>query len=129
MLSAFVHGGRVDGAAVVDAAVRAAAALDEARAKAYADLAIGVLGDAVRPILEQVMPYLFPEEPFSDWAKGHYREGQIDAKREAIHAALKVRRIKVSAVARKRIDACTKLAILDRWFRRAVTATKERDVL
>lgn len=53
------------------------------------------------------------------------REGQA----KAVLAVLAARGIAVPATIRKRILACTDLAVLDKWVARAVTVSKAADLV
>jgi hypothetical protein len=55
-------------------------------------------------------------------ARGEAR-GKTDAKVKAVLDVLEVRQLPVSAEQRARIEACTDLALLDRWHRKAVTVS------
>lgn len=48
--------------------------------------------------------------------------GQVKGRAAAVIAQLEVRGISVSTTLREQVMACTDLALLDRWFRRAATA-------
>ena len=56
-------------------------------------------------------------------------EGKAEGKREALLAFLAARRLEVTEEERTRIAACTSPAELDRWIKRAATATSVLEVL
>jgi PD-(D/E)XK nuclease family transposase len=55
-------------------------------------------------------------------------KGLVKGEAKAILAFLSARGIAVSSEARARIEACTELAILDRWIARAATAASVEDI-
>jgi hypothetical protein len=61
-------------------------------------------------------------------AKGR-ADGQAQGKADALLKLLRARGLRVSSGHRARISGCTDVRRLDRWIRRAVTASTVRDVL
>jgi hypothetical protein len=55
-------------------------------------------------------------------------KGQLKAKADALLQVLAARELSASETERARVFACTDLAILDRWIRRAATATSISEV-
>ncbi|MDY7228220.1 Rpn family recombination-promoting nuclease/putative transposase [Hyalangium rubrum] len=62
------------------------------------------------------------------WLKG-LAEGQAKGRAEGVLRILATRGVQVDDTTRQRILACTDLATLDRWFDRALAATRLSDVL
>lgn len=55
-------------------------------------------------------------------------EGRAEGRVEDVLRLLETRGIAVPTSAKERIQACTELAIVDRWFDRAITATDIAEV-
>ena len=137
VLSAMAHGAEADvGTAVAFAAASAAIRLDDARAALYWDLIQASLNDAARAALEDVMRSGRYEYQ-SDFARKYYAEGEakgkaegkVEGKAEDILVVLAARGIAVTDQERRRVLACSDLALLDRWLERSVTAGSASDVL
>lgn len=56
-------------------------------------------------------------------------KGKAEGKAEAVFSVLEAREIAVSDDVRARIRSCGDLSTLDRWLRRAMTATSDQDVM
>jgi hypothetical protein len=111
-------------AQVALAALAACLGLEDERALLYSDLLRALLGEATRSALEALMQsqgYEFQ----SEFARKHTALG----KAEAVLAVLDARGLAVSAPERVRILACTDLATLEQWVRRAVTAASAEELL
>jgi hypothetical protein len=111
-------------APVALAALAACLGLEDERALLYSDLLRALLGAATRSALETLMQsqgYEFQ----SEFARRHTAHG----KAEAVLAVLDARGLAVSAPERERILACTDLATLEQWVRRAVTAGSASELL
>jgi hypothetical protein len=131
VLSAIAHGRGARGLDIALAVVAAAAGLDDERARLYADLAVGSLGQAAKRALEEMMES-GKYEYQSDFARKYFskgkEEGIAQGRAEALLAVLEARSLEVSAEARARILACNEPGELDQWLRRAATAPTIQDV-
>ena len=107
-----------------------AARLDAGRAMLYSDLIRAALSDAARAALEALMNQGYEYQ--SEWARQHRAEGEAKGKAEgearALLTVLEGRNLPVSADQRDRILACTDLAQLDAWLRKAIVATATADL-
>ena len=124
VLSALAHGTGKQGLAIGQAALKAADGLDDERSRLYADLVMNALGPAARNALEKLMAsgtYQYK----SDFARKYFGQGvakgKVEGKADDILAVLEARGLAAPSDARERIAACTDLAQLDRWVRRAAT--------
>jgi hypothetical protein len=128
LLSGIVHGNEP---VAVDIGLALAAALDAAPDDVglyYWDGLLAALGDAIREALEMQLRNF---KPRSEWGRNLLAKGEADglAKGEAAGRAksilelLDARGLSPDATLRQRIVACTDLAVLERWFRRATTAS------
>ncbi len=136
VLSALLHGRGDPGRAVAiaTAALDAAACLDDARSRIYADLVLLGLGEAARGALEAMM---IPEkyEYRSDFARKYFGagkaegraegeiEGEAKGKVDALFVILGARGLVPTAEQRERIVAERDGACLDGWLAKAVTAS------
>jgi hypothetical protein len=59
----------------------------------------------------------------SDFAKKYQAKGRAEGRAEALLAVLEARGLRASDEARARILACTDVAQLDAWIRKAVSVT------
>ena len=116
------HGKAEAGASVALAALAAVAGLDEERGLLYWDLVLLSLSDAARAALEELMA-AGNYEYQSDFAKTHRAQGRAAGEATAVLMVLDARGIEVTAEHKSRILACSDLAVLERWIRRAVTVT------
>lgn len=127
VLSAIVHGARADGMRVVEAAVEAAAHLDDARAATYFDLIYTNLGELARAALEAVMAQ-GKWEYQSDFAKKYFAEGRVEAARRLLRTMLAARQVPLSERAIDAIEAENDADTLEQWTARAAVASSEDDV-
>jgi hypothetical protein len=98
----------------------------------YWDAFLASLSKAVRKELEMELRILVSENwrPRSDWGKELYAkgeakgrtEGAAEAKAASVITLLEHRGLPVNPALRERVSHCTDLALLERWFRRAITA-------
>jgi hypothetical protein len=140
-LRAAVHGGHATLAAV--------AQLDQERRECYVDLLTAALGKVARVAMESFMSIRNPFEGATQRAfDRHYRklerqereagraegievgrgQGLETGQRNAILTIMAERGLGPSEESRARIEAETDLGVLERWMRRAVTATDEAAV-
>ncbi len=137
VLSTMAHGRGDQALAVALAALGAASGLDDERSRLYADLVLSSIGEAARHALEEMMAN-GSYEYRSDFARRYVAQGRSEGRAEgeargrargraeAVLAVLRARNIDVGSEAEQRIVACTDLAELDQWARRAATvATTE----
>ena len=139
VLSALVHAREAGAEHIALAALDACRALDEDRAHIYADVVKRALPAAARRALEDLM--LHGYEYQDEFAKRYFAEGKAEgeAKGEAkgkaegeakaIVTVLRARGIAVGEDAERRIFACTELARLDEWTRRAVSVASVEELL
>jgi hypothetical protein len=126
VLSAMAHGKAEVGASVALAALAAVAGLDEERGLLYWDLLLLSLSEAARAALEELMD-AGNYEYQSDFAKTHRAQGKAEGwvagEATAVLTFLDARGIAVTAEHKSRILACSDLAVLERWIRKAVSVT------
>ncbi len=143
VLAAIVHGARPDGRRVVEAAVDAAAHLDDARAATYFDLIYSNLGELARAALEAVMAQ-GKWEYQSEFAKKYFaegrvegrvegreegrEEGRVEAARRLLRTVLAARAVSLSQRAIDAIESESDEGTLEEWTARAAVATSEGDV-
>jgi hypothetical protein len=134
LLSGIVHGNEP---VAVDIGLALAAALDASPDDVglyYWDGLLAALGDAIREALEMQLRNF---KPRSEWGRNLLAKGEAEglAKGEAAGRAksildlLDARGLSPDATLRQRIVACTDLALLERWFRRATTASSIDEAL
>lgn len=102
-------------------------ALDPDHADLYADVVLARLSAATRKYLEVLMttaPYTYE----SDFARRYFGRGEAKGKALAVLAVLEVRGVALSEEERDRISGCADGHQLDRWIRRAATATTSADL-
>ncbi len=119
-MSALAHGPRPGGLKVAAPVVAGLDQLKDKRGKLYTDIVLMLLPAALRNQLETIMqtrahPY------HSDFARKYYDQGEARGEAKAILAFLSARGIPVPEEAADRIAACTDLAQLEVWIRRAAT--------
>jgi len=132
VLSALAHGGQEDPQAVFEALFAALDMIDHDHANLYTDLILTVLPMASRVLLEEFMTTATHRYQ-SDFARRYFSQGEAEgeAKGEAraLLAILDARGIHVPDDTRADIAACTDIAQLELWIRRAATADKIQEVL
>lgn len=139
VLSAMAHGRdekAEDAAQIALMALTACLDLDTDRAAFYADVVRIALGDAARAALEALMQSPERREFQSEFARKYVAVGRAEgeakgeAKGEAraVLAVLEARGLAASSEQRERIMACTELAVLEGWIRRAVTVAAVEDL-
>ncbi len=110
------------------AALTACHGLADDRALYYSELVFLSLDQIAKAALEKLMASGHFEYQ-SDFARKHRGEGRIEGRlegrvegrAEAVVAFLEARSLPVDEASRARILACTDLAVLDRWVRKAAT--------
>lgn len=132
VLSAMAHGGREDPSAVFEALLAALDMIDHDHANLYTDLVFTVLPVAARVWLEGFMTTATHRYQ-SDFARRYFSQGEAtgEARGEAraLLAILDARNVNVPDDIRADIAACTDIAQLESWIRRAATADKIQDVV
>jgi hypothetical protein len=138
VLSAVAHGNGPHGVDVVRALLLALDRLDDEHGMVY----FQIVFDALRVPMKQAMEAMYMERqasgnanlpPFiqkmidSGEIKGEIK-GKLEGKRDALVRLVKKAGITLSDDDRSRVDACTDLATLDRWFDNAVGAKAAADV-
>lgn len=126
VLSAMAHGASEQGATVAAAVLPAVQRLDEDRAKLYTDLVYTSMNDAARRALEAKM--IKGYEYQSDFAKKYVAQGRTEEKARDILTILQVRGVTVPDDIRERILAQQDLERLDRWLKRAVSASSAASI-
>jgi hypothetical protein len=145
VLSALAHAGRVkDPLPLFEAMIVALDVVDHDHAGLYTELVSEALPAATRAWLEEFMiaaasrheskflRRLMERGKAEGIAEGKVEgkvEGTADGKASALLSVLDVRHIHVPDDVRADITACTDMAQLDMWIRRAVTADKIQDVV
>jgi len=134
VLSVIAHGDQAHAEVLGRAALLATLRLSDERQVLYSDLVFAALSEAARAALEDLMAggtYEFQ----SEFAKKHQAkgraegvaegraEGVAEGRAEALLAVLQARGLRVSDEVRARVFACTDVAQLDAWVRKAVTVT------
>lgn len=120
-LSAMAHGAGANRDPVLKAFASALSAIDEDRARLYADVVLAALPKATRRYLEALMKSRTYEYQ-SEFARGYFFEGRAEGEANAVLEVLDVRGIDVPEDLRARVIGCTDMNQLRIWLRRAVTA-------
>lgn len=128
VLSAICHGDHPDATGMFPALAEALRSLGPNRATLYYDVVLCGLPVAARKSWEEFMTIAASEyhsELFRKLAAQHEARGEG----QAVLTVLDARGIQVPAAVRERILACTDMAQLDVWLRRAATATAADDII
>jgi hypothetical protein len=147
VLSAMAHGHEEVGQAIAQTVLGAVVGLDTDRARLYFDLALSCLNDVARHALEALMQsgnYQYQTEFARRYVaqgrqeghqEGHQeglqkgrQEGRQEGEVAALLEVLDARGLKVDEAARQQILACTDLAQLKVWLRRAVTVKSAQEL-
>ena len=120
---------------MVATVLAALVALDDERARLYADLVLSAAKhERVRAAIEAVMQKIHYEYQ-SEFARKYYGEGRdegraegrtevrAEGRAEAILTVLAARGVLITDETRARITSCRDLSQLDEWLRRAMTAS------
>ena len=138
VLSAVAHGNGPHGVEVVRALLRSLERLDEEHGMVY----FQIVFDALRVPMQQAMEVMLMERqasgnanlpPFVQklidrGAKEGEIKGKLEGKRDVLVRLVKKAGIGLSDEDRVRVDACTDLAILDRWIDNVLGAKTAYDV-
>jgi hypothetical protein len=131
VLSCIAHGNEAHAEVLGRAALLATLRLSDDRQVLYSDLVFAALSEAARAALEDLMAsgnYEFQ----SDFAKKHQAQGRAEGeargRAEALLAVLQARGLQVSDEVRGRVLACTDVAQLDAWVRKAVSVTSVEEL-
>jgi hypothetical protein len=137
VLSAICHGGQPEVDDMFPALMEALRSLGPRKAISYYDVVLAGLPVAARTRWEAFMTTevgheyrseLFRKIAAENQAVGEAR-GEARGEGRAVLTVLDARGVEVPAAVRERILACTDLAQLDVWLRRAVTAATADDVI
>ena len=133
VFSAICHGGDAEVDAVFPALAQALEVLGPKKAILYYDIVLAGLPVAPRARWEAYMSTVVGAEYRSELlrevdAQGEAR-GEARGEGRAVLTVLDTRGVPVPETIRQQILACTDLAQLDTWLRRAVTATTADDVI
>jgi hypothetical protein len=133
VLSALCHGGRPDVDAAFPALAAALQALGPKKAVLYYDIVLAGLPEAPRLRWEAFMTttvgFEYRSELFRELAAQHEQLGEARGEAMAVLTVLGARGVAVPTDVRELILACTDLAQLETWLRRACTATNIDDVI
>jgi flagellar biosynthesis/type III secretory pathway protein FliH len=144
VLSAMAHGKEEVGASIAQAVLAAMGDLDTERVRLYVDLAMASLSEAARNALEAMMQsgtYEYQSEFARKYVAQGRAEGRAEGREEgreeglhegeraALFEVLDARGLQVDAVTRQRIMACTELAQLKLWLRKAVSVQAAQELL
>ncbi|MGI5145010.1 hypothetical protein ACQEVC_01190 [Plantactinospora sp. CA-294935] len=133
VLSAICHGHDAQVEATFPALMAALRSVNPKTAILYYDVVLAGLPAAARTRWEAFMTttarYEYHSELFRELAAKHEEQGEARGEARAILTVLDGRGVAVPAEAREQILACTDLAQLDTWLRRAANATTIDDVL
>jgi hypothetical protein len=133
VLSAICHGEHAEVEATFPALVEALRSLGPRTAILYYDVVLAGLPVATRARWEAFMSttvgYQYRSELLRELAAQHEELGEARGEARAVLTVLEGRGVAVPADVRDRILACTDLAELDTWLRRAGTATVVDDVI
>jgi hypothetical protein len=124
VLSAIAHATPTD-RRVLDALLAALESVDEKDATPYSDFVMNALPEAARRYLEAMLStgtYEYQTEFVRRYVFQGRAEGRVEGEARAVLGFLEARKIVVPDDARERIMACSDLAQLDDWVRRAATA-------
>ncbi len=134
LLSALAHGATEP--ETIGIALAATSALDDERARAYFDLLRYHLREALDEALEAIMAtsehkYLsdFARKYYGDGWAGGEADGKAEGRRTSLLAFLDGRGLVASPEARVRIEACSDVALLDRWIARAAACASVDELL
>jgi hypothetical protein len=130
VLSCIAHGSEAHAEVLGRAALLATLRLSDDRQVLYSDLVFAALSEAARAALEELMASGNFEFQ-SEFAKKHQAKGRAEGeakgeakgRAEALLSVLQARGLRVSDEVRARILACTDVAQLDAWVRKAVAVT------
>jgi hypothetical protein len=129
VFSAYCHGRHGDADMLFPAVAEALRSLGPSKALFYYDVVLAGLPPAARLRWEEFMTatlgHEYQSDVFREIATKH--EGLGEAR--AILIGLEARGVSVSQEAREKILACTDLATLDTWVRRASTASTADEVI
>jgi hypothetical protein len=144
VLSALAHGPGKDAEQAVAVATTAFAAIAELpteRSVLYFDLVRAALSEAARKVIDAMIEGY---EYKSDFARKYLAEGEArgeargraegeargraEGEAKALLAVLEARGFRVTEEQRTRITACPDMATLERWLKKAVTASNANDI-
>jgi hypothetical protein len=132
VLSVMAHGRRDVATAVPIgvAAVRAVSRLPEEQRLLYSLLIAANLSEAARKAIEMEpgLVNYFNQAQRRNFERG-IAEGKAQGKAEAVLKILMRRRLTVTAAQRRRILACTDVAMLERWLDRSLSASSVEELL
>jgi hypothetical protein len=135
VLSAICHGAQAGVDAMFPALAEALRSIEPRKAVLYYDVVLAGLPEPARVRWEAFMTTVeeYRSELFRELAAQHEQLGEArgEARGEgrAVLTVLDTRGIEVPAAVREQVLACTDLAQLDIWLRRALTATTADDVI
>jgi hypothetical protein len=91
----------------------------------YWDTLLAALGDGLRSTLEMQLQHW---KPRSEWGQRLFAEGEAKGRATSLVDLLEARGLAPDPTVLERITACTDLALLGQWFRRAATAASTDEV-
>jgi hypothetical protein len=129
VFSAICHGGGADIDAVFPALAQALDALGPKKAILYYDIVLAGLPQAPRVRWEAFMSTTVRSQYHSELFREIEARGKAQGEGQAVLTVLDARGVQVPEAIREQILACTDLAELDTWLRRALTATTAEEVV
>jgi hypothetical protein len=132
VFSAICHGGQAKVDDMFPVLAEALRSVGPERAILYYDVVLAGLPAPARVRWEAFMTTTvdrYHSELFRELAAQHEERGEARGEGRAVLTVLDARGVAVPADARERILACTDLAQLETWLRRAVTATTAAEVV
>jgi len=132
VLSAICHGGQAEVDGMFPALAEALRSLGPRRAILYYDVVLAGLPGPARVRWEAFMTTAVEEyrsELLRELAAQHEQLGEARGEGRAVLTVLEARGVAVPAAVREQVLACTDLARLDTWLRRALTAATVDDVI
>jgi hypothetical protein len=128
VFSTLCHGGNTDIDAIFPALAEALRTLGPSKAILYYDIVLAGLPQAPRARWEAYMTTTVGSEYRSELLREVDARGEARGEGRAVLTVLDARGVHVPEAIREQILACTDLARLDTWLRRAVTATTAEEV-
>jgi hypothetical protein len=132
VLSALLHGrGKVEIAAAIGAAAaHSVSQFPEDQRQVYSMLLAANLSEAARKAIEMQPEFekFFSEAQRRSYERAHAK-GEAKGKADGLLKILMQRGLALTAEQRRRIGECTDVALLDRWFDRALSASSVAELL
>ncbi|GAA4592197.1 nucleotide-binding universal stress UspA family protein [Actinoplanes octamycinicus] len=127
ILSTLAHASRPDRDALFNALFTALDTIEPGRAALYTDFVLAALPPAARMFLEEFMATTSHHYQ-SDFARRYFKQGEAQARAEAVLAVLDARGIETPELFREKMLACTDQDRLARLIQQAATARELDDL-